>query len=85
MAHAETDSFVDYIKTRRLSRDFFIEGFVAEASMLIDAGNFPKVQTWDELHFHLQARKASALVMEGARRCWHNFKLLRWLRSGRSS
>jgi len=84
MADTKTDNFIDYIKSRRLSRDTFIEDFVAEALMLIDAGRFPKVQTWDELHIHLQVRKASVVVIEGARRCWRNFEKLRWLHSRRS-
>jgi len=77
MADIKTDTFTDYIKTRRLSRDTLIEDFVAAALMLIDTGTFPKVQTWDELHIHLQTRKASAAVIEGARRCWRNFETLR--------
>jgi len=86
MADTKTDNFIDYIKSRRLSRDTFIEDFVAEAVMLIDAGRFPKVQTWDELHIHLQTRKASAAVIEGARRCWRNFETLRHSRrSSRSN
>jgi hypothetical protein len=85
MAYVKTDTFIDYVKTRRPSRDTFIEDFVAEALMLIDAGKFPKVQTWDELHTHLQARNASAWAIEGARHCWRNFERLRLLHSKRSS
>jgi len=86
MADIKTDTFINYIKTRHLSRDTLIEDFVAAALMLIDTGTFPKVQTWDELHIHLQTRKASAAVIEGARRCWRNFETLRHSRrSSRSN
>jgi hypothetical protein len=85
MSDIKTDTFIDYIKTRHLSRDTFIEDFVAEALMLIYDGTFPKVRTWDELHIYLQARNASAVVNEGASRCWRNFAKLRQLRSRTSS
>ena len=85
MADIKSDTFADYIKTMHRSRDICIEDFMAEALMLIDAGTFPKVQTWDELHIHLQARNASAMIIEGARHCWRNFAKLRQLHSRRSS
>jgi len=85
MAGVKTDTFVDYLKTWRLTRDAFAADFVAGVLMVIEAGTFPKVETWDELHIHLHTRNASVLAIEGVRRCWRNFERLRRLRSRTSS
>ena len=81
MAYVKTDTFVDYLKTRHLSRDAMVEDFVAEALKLIYVGKFPNVQTLDGLCIHLQTQRVSLLAIEGARRCWTNFEKLRQRRS----
>jgi hypothetical protein len=81
MADIRTDTFVDYVKTRHLSRDVMVEDFVAEAVKLIDTGTFPNVLTWNELYIYLQAQGVSLVAIEGARRCLRNFDKLRQRRS----